>query len=191
MFHFTIFPQSHQSQTPRSAVNRRPNSHGIRVLCWRSEAPKSSGPVNPKKVAGIYKIHHSKATQSHKICSGLRVFAYNIHQICSWFVLELPEGPFSTEAHNMGVSINGGTSKSSILVDFFPLSQAFWDTPIYGNHRISWIWDFPSSNDPRFIHLKSLEGGTLALTHNTFDGAPSRAIAFSCRTKVLEFHGLW
>ena len=34
---------------------------------------------------------------------------------------------------HMGVSVNGGTSKSSILIGFSILNHPFWSTPIFGN----------------------------------------------------------
>ena len=47
---------------------------------------------------------------------------------------------FTTYSH-MGVSINGGTPKSSILVGFPLMNHPFWDTPIYGNPHM-----FPTSS---------------------------------------------
>ena len=37
---------------------------------------------------------------------------------------------------NMGVSLNGGTSKSSILIGFSLINHPFWGTPIFGNTHI-------------------------------------------------------
>ena len=33
----------------------------------------------------------------------------------------------------MGVSVNGGTPKSSILIGFSIINHPFWGTPIFGN----------------------------------------------------------
>ena len=48
----------------------------------------------------------------------------------------------------MGVSLNGGTPKSSILIGFSIINHPFWGTPIFGN--IHWyprisrgFWAFP------------------------------------------------
>ena len=38
---------------------------------------------------------------------------------------------------NMGVSLNGGTPKSSILIGFSILNHPFWGTPIFGNTHIT------------------------------------------------------
>ena len=46
---------------------------------------------------------------------------------------------------HMGVSWNGGTPKSSILMGFSIINHPFWGTPIFGNpHIVSWcfIWVF-------------------------------------------------
>ena len=37
---------------------------------------------------------------------------------------------------HMGVSLNGGTPKSSILIGFSTINHQFWDTPIFGNTHI-------------------------------------------------------
>ena len=34
---------------------------------------------------------------------------------------------------HMGVSLNGGTPKSSILIGFSIINHLFWGTPIFGN----------------------------------------------------------
>ena len=36
----------------------------------------------------------------------------------------------------MGVSLNGGTPKSSILIGFSIIYHPFWGTPIFGNTHI-------------------------------------------------------
>ena len=51
----------------------------------------------------------------------------------------------------MGVSENGGTPKSSILIGISSINRPFWDTPIFGNTlmneahfkaaRSNWILD--------------------------------------------------
>ena len=35
--------------------------------------------------------------------------------------------------YDMGVSKNGGTPKSSILIGISIINHPFWDTPIFGN----------------------------------------------------------
>ena len=53
----------------------------------------------------------------------------------------------------MGVSWNGGTPKSSILIGFSIINHPFWGAPIFGNIHInqwnSWIhsWWWPSSHN--------------------------------------------
>ncbi len=42
--------------------------------------------------------------------------------------------------HNMGVSENSGTPKSSILIGFSIINHPFWGTPIFGNTHISQSW---------------------------------------------------
>ena len=37
----------------------------------------------------------------------------------------------------MGVSVNGGTPKSSILIGFSIINHPFWGTPIFGNTRMT------------------------------------------------------
>ena len=37
---------------------------------------------------------------------------------------------------HMGVSLNGGTPKSSILIGFSMINHPFWSTPIFGNTHI-------------------------------------------------------
>ena len=37
---------------------------------------------------------------------------------------------------HMGVSLNGGTPKSSILIGFSIINHQFWGTPIFGNTHI-------------------------------------------------------
>ena len=36
----------------------------------------------------------------------------------------------------MGVSLNGGTPKSSILIGFSIINHPFWGTPIFGNTHV-------------------------------------------------------
>ena len=38
---------------------------------------------------------------------------------------------------HMGVSLNGGTPKSSILIGFSIINHPFWGTPIFGNTHIA------------------------------------------------------
>ena len=40
------------------------------------------------------------------------------------------------EKHNMGVSKNNGTPKSSIFIGFSIINHPFWGTPIFGNTHI-------------------------------------------------------
>ena len=61
-------------------------------------------------------------------------------QVSSKHILEIH--PFSTLNHDcgrkvLGVSKNNGTPKSSILIGFSIINHPFWDTPIFGNIRIS------------------------------------------------------
>ncbi len=42
---------------------------------------------------------------------------------------------------NMGVSKNGDTPKSSILIGFSIVNHPFWDTPIFGNTHIGYSWN--------------------------------------------------
>ena len=37
---------------------------------------------------------------------------------------------------NVGVSVNGGTPKSSILIGFSIINHPFWGTPIFGNTHV-------------------------------------------------------
>ena len=43
------------------------------------------------------------------------------------------------ENHDMGVSKNRGTPKSSILIGFSITNHPFWGIPIFGNPYISWL----------------------------------------------------
>ena len=61
----------------------------------------------------------------------------------------------------MGVSINGGTPKSSILVGFSLINQPFSGTPIYGNPHIAFrvFLAFPAGSRLLLIWLsESLSG---------------------------------
>ena len=68
----------------------------------------------------------------------------------------------------MGVSLNGGTPKSSILIRFSIINHPFWGTNIFGNTHISITEDsefgssLESANIPRY--LTSVMGRSL-LTH--------------------------
>ena len=46
----------------------------------------------------------------------------------------------------MGVSENGGTPKSSILIGFSIINHPFWGTPIFGNTHICNIISLPSNS---------------------------------------------
>ena len=39
----------------------------------------------------------------------------------------------------MGVSLNGGTPKSSILIGFSIINHPFWDTPSFGNTHMFYL----------------------------------------------------
>ena len=41
----------------------------------------------------------------------------------------------------MGVSLNGGTPKSSVLIGFSIINHPFWGTPIFGNTEMSHDWN--------------------------------------------------
>ena len=47
----------------------------------------------------------------------------------------------------MGVSLNGGTPKSSILIGFSIINHPFWGTPIFGNTHMfvleDQLWIYP------------------------------------------------
>ena len=67
---------------------------------------------------------------------------YGWHEI-SWRILPgifsaVPEEVQSNrwEFHQLGVSKNGGTPKSSILIGFSIINQPFWGTPIFGNTQL-------------------------------------------------------
>ena len=57
----------------------------------------------------------------------------------------------------MGVSENGGTPKSSILIGFSIINHPFWGTTIFGNthiHILSSTWE----QEKVLIYLKALSG---------------------------------
>ena len=41
-----------------------------------------------------------------------------------------------TSSNHMGVSVNGGTPKSSIFIGFSIMNHPFWGAPIFGNIHI-------------------------------------------------------
>ena len=57
----------------------------------------------------------------------------------------------------MGVSKNGGTPKSSILIGFFIINHEFWGTPIFGNIQMEkrvvylFVYWFASSVGGSFV----------------------------------------
>ena len=61
-----------------------------------------------------------------------------------WFDYEIRygmNGLYACMHGHMGVSINGGTPKSSIFMGFSIVNHPFWGTPIFGNpHTVQFMW---------------------------------------------------
>ena len=66
---------------------------------------------------------------------------------------------------HMGVSENGGTPKSSILIGFFIINHPFWGTPIFGNTRMFFFGDpgrlhwFGGQGEHDYLITESLRKG--------------------------------
>ncbi len=62
--------------------------------------------------------------------------------------------------HDMGVSKNKGTPKSSILIGFSIINHPFWGTPIFGNTHIDpwvlWKGSFLPKNSGGSNHLQHI-----------------------------------
>ena len=72
-----------------------------------------------------------------------------------WSVLQ----PYQPQ-QPMGVSENGGTPKSSILIGFSILNHPFWGTPIFGNTHMAYMVS-PCFTDLHYS-LKWLAGDYMA-----------------------------
>ena len=77
----------------------------------------------------------------------------------------------------MGVSLNGGTPKSSILIGFSIINHPFWGTPIFGNTHIvqniytHWRHRFNVDSLSMFVPLMI---DTMSFTLPKFDKAPEK-----------------
>ena len=91
--------------------------------------------------------HSGPTTSSRTVCWGhsngsFRPFPHDPQgQPDRYYRVSCPENHDVCEiqnrfAINMGVSLNGGTPKSSILIGFFIINHPFWGTPIFGNIHI-------------------------------------------------------
>ena len=61
--------------------------------------------------------------------------------------------------HNMGVSKNSGTPKSSILIGVSIINHPFWGTPIFGNIHMDFV----------YLHHFSISKWLLAGDEGRFD----------------------
>ena len=73
----------------------------------------------------IFTFYHGKSPLNHHVLIFFQ--PPNKQNPSNWGVGALPY---------MGVSLNGGTPKSSILIGFSILNHPFWGTPIFGNTHI-------------------------------------------------------
>ena len=82
----------------------------------------------------------------------------------------------------MGVSKNGGTPKSCILIGFSIINHPFWGTPIFGNHPYSFWWRNPFFILHNDFHLQQCLGRT---QHLPGSKNHEKSIAFWKRPFIL------
>ena len=114
---------------------------------YRSGIPKSSNQMNsvlqtlgPK---GLDYIPRVSLDKSSRICFGLSsLLGQYGFQTRNSFLKWIVQPPmwamcFRCWKRFMGVSKNGGTTKSSIVIGFSVINHPFWGTPIFGNTHIN------------------------------------------------------
>ena len=98
------------------------------TICFLDSVVLVSHGASHCQCQGMF-VSHQWASNRHADPGGrqLRVLQGEIWQLNS---------PIGSNFQYMGVSENGGTPKSSILIGFSIINHPFWGTPIFGNTHI-------------------------------------------------------
>ena len=90
----------------------------------------------------------------------------------------------------MGVSENGGTPKSSILIGFSIINHPFWGTPIFGNTHIPYNGAHWDTSHLLPVEVVTLTGNPLKALRQALVAKGWSAVAQHLRKQRLEVQGL-